>query len=591
MAVLLACMVALAFWPIWRRLGTHILGDPGTDAIRGMWGLDLLRRSMLPPDTPILTHQLNFPEGVHAVVLPWFSGQLISPLGWLAGPVVEWNLANVAAIWAAGLASAWLVRSLTRSWPAGLVVGAAIATQPMLTHAVADGTLEHAAFWSVPVLLGALCHLRRSWNPRWGVFAGLLAFVVATDSPYHAVYSVVLSLALLPGAGLRGAQAPGGLRAIMAGISGLLVAGALAGGLVLALFGPFDLSSTSDATQFRLWQMNATDIHTWWQFDWGPPGPRDRTLSPTTIPSLLLWGALVLSLIGGPRALPWVLAGLFSLILSFGLNARISGELAQWLGRPGKAIGEQLIHLNSYLYALPGLRSIRFPARWLIPAALAFSVGASIGLARLLGALKRGRWTVAISLALGIALSGIRTSRFLEGFPIQELPQVQFAEWIRTEGSAGGVLSLPQLRTAPPGEGMRADQLVYANLPQSLASSDLQYFQVLHQHPSVGAPSLKTLVRRPVTTAKAALLRDWDDLTQSKLMGKPIPRSAYDSPDEAGRQGTIAALHSGGLRWITVDLTAYDDQALDILRRQLGDLVAEERTFEDGDGVMVFRLR
>ena len=53
-ALTLLVLVLAVYWvliPIWPVLGTEILGDVDTDAIRGMWGFDHIRRSMIPPNT------------------------------------------------------------------------------------------------------------------------------------------------------------------------------------------------------------------------------------------------------------------------------------------------------------------------------------------------------------------------------------------------------------------------------------------------------------------------------------------------------------------------------------------------------------
>ena len=41
-AILLAILVYWLLLPIWPKLNTHIIGDAGTDAIRGMWSLEKL---------------------------------------------------------------------------------------------------------------------------------------------------------------------------------------------------------------------------------------------------------------------------------------------------------------------------------------------------------------------------------------------------------------------------------------------------------------------------------------------------------------------------------------------------------------------
>ena len=64
---------------------THILGDPETDAIRGMWGFNHIQQSLLPPDTPIWSNPINFHAGVVALMLPFTTGICYSTNGLILG--------------------------------------------------------------------------------------------------------------------------------------------------------------------------------------------------------------------------------------------------------------------------------------------------------------------------------------------------------------------------------------------------------------------------------------------------------------------------------------------------------------------------
>ena len=141
--LLLLLLVVHQSGPIWTSLDQTILGDEETDAIKGMWSFDHIRRSILPPETPIWSSQANYPEGVLALALPWVSAVILSPLGGLFGPIAGFNLSVVMLIWALGMATAWLAHVTTRSWAAGAVAGAVVISQPMLMHAIGDGTPEH----------------------------------------------------------------------------------------------------------------------------------------------------------------------------------------------------------------------------------------------------------------------------------------------------------------------------------------------------------------------------------------------------------------------------------------------------------------
>lgn len=587
-AAFLLLVVAWIFLPFWPDLGSQVLGAPETDTIRGMWSMDHVSRSLWWPDSPIRSFELAFPTGVWAVMLPFASSLLLAPLQLLLGPKLAWNLALIAMIWATGFATAWLCRIVSGSWVAATLAGAAVASQPMLLHAMGDGTPEHVAFWSVPVVLGltAAALQRRSW--RWALLAGTAAMIVALDSPYQAVYSGVIGLIAMPWLALRLRRDQ--LRALGTTVLALAGATLLAGLIVWSVYRNFPQITGGSGPQPELWRMNAADIHTWWQYDWGPAAARDPDLTPTYIPSVLLGLAVVLGLMGGARGLPWLAAGTACLILSFGLNTRIPGELSRWLGETGTGIGHLLLGFNAYAYALPGIEGIRFPWRWLVPAALCFMVAASVGGARLGRRFPRVAPAGFAILGLACAVYSTSSSGLHTGFPAHTLPRISFAEWIAQRPGDGAVTYIPRMRMAPAAEAKRDEHAVFANIEGPLSSAELEYFQVLHRRPVTSSPNLKTLVVRPAHPGIEELLQAWDDLTQPKQLGKPIPRGSIEPPEPEQRAAALELLHAAGLRWIVLDLAVFDDEGIEVLLDGLGERVTVQERFEDGDGVLVIEL-
>ena len=592
-AVLLALAVYWLLAPLWPELTTHLLGDAETDAIRGMWSFDHVRRSMIPPDTPIWSDQINVPGGVTALALPWVSAVLLAPLGGLVGPLVGWNLGLAVLLWAAGFGAAALGREVSGSWAAGAAAGGVVLAQPMLLHAIGDGTPEHLAIWSMPLFLAAAHRALRLQAPRWGIAAGLLAAVIALDSPYHAIYTALIGALALPWAALGGLRRPERRLALAWTLGCMILVGGLSAGLIGALYQTFELSSSSssDDSAARLLAMNAADLRTWWLHDFKDAAVREASLAPTVIPAAMLWGCLALAVVGLPRSLPWTLTGMLLLCLSLGLNSRMPTQLTYWIGDAGTEVGRVVLEINRRLCVLPGLDRIRFPQRWLVPSALCFAVGASAGLGRLarLPYARRAAPALAVVLVAGAALSGLRSSRLDIGFFSQPIIAVDFATWLRDQPGGGAVIHLPQMRPPPP-SGLRTDLPVFANLDDALTSADTLYFQILHGRPMTGYPNLKTIKAEAPSPAIIKLFRDWDDLTLPETSGRGIPPSASDPRAEGTRSAAIRELYVKGLRWVAIDLGAYNDEALGILRDQIGLWAAEERTFEQGDGVLVIRL-
>jgi len=593
-------LAAAVYWtliPIWPVLNTEILGDADTDAIRGMWSFDHVRRSMIPPETPIWSDQINFPAGVLALTLPWTTSVLLSPLGFFFGPVVAWNLSVATILLAIGVSTAWLVKQLTSSWSIGCAMGGLVMTQPMLLHAISDGTPEHLSLWGVPLLLGMTWKAFTEISPKWGVAAGLMAVLVALDSPYHAIYAALTGIIVLPWSLIRRWRIEERLDFVwtMGSLLTICVAGAAMMG---ALYSLFPLGESSTAEYLSLWKMNAADLRVWWRHDFGTTLMRDASLVPTAIPMPILWFSTAMILIGLPRSLPWALAGILMLNLSLGLNEKLPVHLSYWIGSFGYPIGNQILNINAHLYAFPGLGEIRFPQRWLIPSAMCFVIGGSLGLQRLGFWIRKQSWgptvlkghTVYATLlvALGTFVC-VRTSQIDLHFPKQTLPHIQFATYLADQPENGALIMLPQMRP-PPKSGKRSDLPVFANLADSLSSSDVQYFQTIHGKAIYDKPGLKTLYAFEGSEYVYRLIREWDDLAHPRVTGNPIPASAYDERFTKRRRKGLKELVDAGLRWVVVDLGAYNDQALTILEKQLRIYESNREFFNEGDGVLLIEL-
>ena len=595
-ALTLAVLVAAMFGQLWPALDRDLVGDPGTDAVRGMWGLDHMRRSLVPPDLMLWSGEVNFPHGVLAVLLPLGTTVLLTPLNALFGPVAGYNLAIVVMIWAAGLAAAVLARQASGSWGAGLVAGAGFAAQPMLLFAVADGTPEHVAVWGIPAFLALLAHALHRRSVAWGAAAGAMAVLVALDGPYNAIFAMVLGAVLVPVALWRAVRSERGTEGLGATLGAMAVVGLTGAGVLAALYANFDLGETDATETARLLQMNAADLHSWWQFDFGPDAVRDPSLAPTLIPTPLLVACLVLAVGGLRRSGAWLLAGTLTLVLAFGWNAYLPKELAQWLRGFGMWVGNWVLTINVRAYQLPGLESIRFPRRFLVPAALCFLVAGSVGLGALLRRIERlgrggvvGSRALATGLAAAAVLAGAHSGRLQSSLPMQPLPELAFATWLTEQPGDGAVLTLPQTRAAPR-SGKRADLQVFANLGEGLSSADTQYIQVRHGRPVIGYPSLKTLVPMRLNVDIEALTRNWDDMAHPMATGNPIPLSAYDDTSEPRRQATIEWLRRQGLRYVVVDMSVYEGEGFTLLARQLEPHTQAVHRFDDGDGVAIIEL-
>jgi len=586
--LLFAGLTIWIFAPIWGDLGGSIVGDPRTDAIRGMWGLDHMRHALFEGHI-FQTERVNFPAGAYALVLPLGTGLLGVPLGIMFGPVITWNLTLALVIWGTAMGVAWLARILTDCWLPGIIAGSAVIAQPMLHHGLADGTVEHVALWSLPVFLGATILALQEQSVRWGLAAGALSILVAVDSPYNAVYALVAGLIVLPWhlKWVRGRERDFGLS-----IAAMVIMAAAGAAAVAWLLSPLGLG-TSDPATATLQQTNATDIRLWWKYTSEISTVRDPSRPPTLIPTPVMIGAVLLGLVGGKKGAPWLVAGLLMVGLSFGLAEKTPGLMGRWLGSPASWLGDAALSFNSWAYDLPVLSAIRFPRRWLVPATLALGVGASTGIGRLMRRTPQHwrLWTAGgVIAAVAMVWHGLATSHLSTDFPTHPLPDVAFAQYIAAHPEDGAVLLLPHVRTKA--KGATRDELpVFASISPALASADDLYLQTRHQRPMVSYPSLQTLVPEESAKGVQRLLRDWSDLSRPKTAGGGIPPSALSTAADHERKAGLRELREAGLRWIVIDLGAYEESGMAELDRQLEVYITDDQTFEDGDGVRVLTLR
>jgi len=588
-AIALLILNVWMFSPALDQFATHLIGDPQTDTIRGAWGLNHLHESLRNFSSPWNTTRINFPDGAEVLVLPLASGLILSPLGWL-GPELAWNLTMFILVLASGLTTAWMTKVMCDGWIAGVVAGAMVMAQPMLHQAIADGTAEHVALWAVPLFIGATWLALHEQNPRWGIGAGLFSIVVALDSPYHGLYALLLGAMVLPWS----------IRLVRGREKDLLLAlGAMAGAalvgitFVMYLYGRFESGPIDGPTIESLQKTNATDLRLWWRHLSPISGIRDISRPPTLIPTPLLVGPLLLGLIGGRKSWPWMLAGLLMVGLSFGLRPRTSEFIGAWLGSPIGSLAAISMSINEWVYTLPIAGDIRFPRRWLVPAGIALSTAAGIGLQHIFLRWVRSRF---IQLLLGAVLSilalyiGMDISRLHHPFPAHDLPQVDFTEAIAQSEETGPVLLMPAFRSVEAG-ATREELPVFANLDQVLASADDLYLQLLHGQPMVSYPSLQTLSANDEAPTVQRMLRDWSDLSNTKIDQRGVPPSAIDPGAQVERDQGLRILRVAGLRWIAIDLGAYGEEGLTHLLSQLENKIESRETFEEGDGVMLLRIR
>lgn len=578
-------------WPVISGTGKAILGE-NPDAILSVWSLELVRPGhMLGP----WTWYLNPPKGAIALPGGLFTDGLLSPLTVIFGPVRGFDIAIALALVLGGLACGWLVRELTGSWALGALAAGVVVGEPAILQLVRDATMEHLAFWPLPAGLAALFRAFREGESRYAALGGFFFSILPIESGYGPAYAaLVVPLVLVPAlwTAWRDPRVGSSRLKRLVGVAFLAGAPVLLGSILL--FRMADLGTLRGLAGEAAGR-NALDLWAWYDFrhtgGWLAPGPHPTgaVFGPFVFPVML-----ILSAIGGRRALPWLVVALLSFVLALGDSASNLQYLEAHLGAPGVRLGGWIVAFNHSLLEVFPFSYVRFPRRWLIVTTIAGTCGASLGLLRFQGLARRLTLPPVLAVANGallgvlIATSIQRVAGYRVGLPSLTLPEVQACHWIAGQPGRGGVLLLPTFRQ-PANEGNG----VFARLGTELTGLDWPWLQLQHGRPqNFMAENVPTFIPIGGPSEDGQL---WLDAANSiafqRFAGNPVLNSELGrwSQGEIPERG-VRALREGGYRWIMADLAAYPDEWFDALKLLLGEKGSSVRIFPDGAGIAVFDL-
>lgn len=315
------------------------------------------------------TDLVNHPYGAFGTVLAPLSNAIFAAVRPLAG--VAWANNAVGLFTLAGLASgtAWAARGLGVGWVPTLAAGVAVLVARYPVYALGETSV--VGITALPFVFGV-----GAWIRRWRVFTAACAGLVALEYPYL--------VPVLPGLALLRAVRERDWRWGAVGIGGLLLAGlgtSLVGKGQSDSFGVYQepylvflgrMFPAVDQPQARSELVNLL-----------LPGPvrwtQDASASVHACGrDYLGLSVLVLALLGGRRAIPWVLLGLLGAALAVG---------SDYGGVPG------LFSLLN-LAAREVVRALTQPTRFLLLANVALGLAVALGVARM------GRWGVLAVAAL-----------------------------------------------------------------------------------------------------------------------------------------------------------------------------------------------
>ncbi|MED5371688.1 MAG: hypothetical protein VX899_11775 [Myxococcota bacterium] len=556
---LLICVAALAVALVLHApllaSADSIPGEPGSDALRGLWTLWLVGERWW--SWPLGFAEAGFPNGVTLLPFPALSLSAVALPTRLLGPVPALRLLVLGHSVLAVLGGAFLVRSLKGSWGMALLAGVLIASTPLMGGALRDGTLEVLSIGWVPLILGASARAARG-ERGWGPIAGALFVISCLESAYYASFSalgVLATLSLI--------RSKSGIRELLLAAAVVLAGVATLAGLMWPVIASMAdrMDSTGDGSDLQA--MNAI---TWEQLQLlsRSPGARGWRVSDIWAPPWPHWILLGVGALAALRRDAWlsVLA-----LLAMGLALHHSA-LHFWAEGPIGAV-------------------VRFPRRYI---ALVVVAGAA-GLAGLGPLLRRWWW---LDAGLGVLVGGwvlnwgAAAGGLQAVYPLMDLQPPAFVQDLAADPESATVLMLPTQVPASPqqaGDTRTSTQEVFGGLEPVWTGAERVAFPTLADKGSFQAPGLLTLVPKPGPDSKLA--KHLSDLSFPHF-GQQVPGDAI--APSAAYNSELAWLTGLGLKYVVVDLSVYEEAELKHLDGVLRPYSVDVRDFAEGGGQRIYQL-
>lgn len=493
LAVLLAyaALTAIMTWPLARHAISALPGD-GFDGWQNYWNLWWLKTALVDRLTnPFQTDILYSPTGVglYFHTLNPLNGLISMPVQVTAGLMAAYNMVVLASWVLAGygafLLCLWClqptpvarqqstnVTSMTAEsarYAGAFVAGVVFTFAPFhMAHLLGHMqvmSLQWIPFYVLFLLRGiGRSRSGRSWLPN-AVLAGLFLVFNGLSDWYFVLYLflfTVLVIAyywvgnLISGARNKSADARGVLRSFLE----VLRPPAVAGALFVVVLSPVLLPMVREATRFSFMVRPASDLyilsatvvdylipsrlHTLLR-EAGHllPGNQIAPISERTI--AVGYAALALAIVAvvlrRRRALPWVLAALFFLLLSLGPEMHFAR--VTWDSVPAEAGSAQdaasWTPFGMLNRAVPFMSISRSVSRYALMVQFSMAVLSGIGLYALLVRVPRRSAGVLAATALSLVLA----EYWVAPYPLSKADTPAFYAELAKQSGAGAVLNLP----------------------------------------------------------------------------------------------------------------------------------------------------
>jgi len=317
--VLAACLLT---WPLVITPGSAsgLRGDYFNNIWNGWW----VRHSIVEGHSPYWTDFLYYPDGIslrrHTLspVNSLFQAALAPALGSHAA----FSMLLLAHFALSGWVFSLLARAVTGSVAGGVLGGLLYSFSPFHAFYLCQVNVFSFEFLPLALLFFARYLARGTRADLVGLALSLAGTVMSAE--YYVVYAYLTGAILwatagkwAPEVGLRTRST----RALVAGALGALVVAVVAFPLLYATLGPERGAETGTAA-FSVEKHRSNDLC---GFHW--IGPKEESI--VSWPTMLGYSTLVLVLVGLRRVLrlwPWLIVGVFFLVLSLGESLEIAGR-------------------------------------------------------------------------------------------------------------------------------------------------------------------------------------------------------------------------------------------------------------------------
>ena len=547
--LLWAAVAVLVTWPLALNPASTLLGDARVDVWNHAWGFWYVAESLAAGQWPTWTPLAGGPNGGALYFIDTPGAVIWTPVTWLAGPAVAYNLAMMMRVFLSGVAGQLLYEEIEGKDSGRWISGLACATLPFLLCELHNGISEVASLHWVAGSLWAAARVGRRGKAQDWALLGLMGGLAAAWSFYQG-----LSAALAVGVFLilRAGQLFWRERRLLPGVlTGLPLAAGVGAALAAPVWLVFKASldaqdaliSRSMSLHIALLEHNAVDPRIYFipgafqSVDlmgvYGEPFLHTGYLRVTVVVLALL------AVIWRPKLRIWAVVSLSSLVLGLGTYLWWGDSFLTFAG------GWKLSLPFGWLVDVLPQIAITHPLRLSLPGQILSCVLAGQGAVWLMARVANARWPAWV---VGALLVSESLWGSLAVWPIPSSPSTVPPVLAQLRQTQGMVLNLP------------------VEVGTSMLTSRYFWWQTLHERPIPFVPDVR------LGSAKDPFIQHWSGVMEET----PRPLSGVLKRKMLARYGAVV-LHP---EWSKMAGTQPYER---LLRDSLGEPISQ-------DGLLIWML-